>query len=65
MRDGLTVYPFKIVFPKNQIRIYYTAYAEERDLWVNAIKSAIGFLNVKDYYDIGNVKQNYLNLKLG
>jgi hypothetical protein len=27
--DGMTMYPFRITFPKKQVRIYYSIFPEE------------------------------------
>jgi hypothetical protein len=38
----------------NKARIYYCRTKEERNKWINHIKSAIGYTSVEDYYEILN-----------
>jgi serine/threonine protein kinase len=50
--DKKTVlYPFKLIFP-NKARIYYLLSKTEKDKWMNAIKKAIGYSNLFDFYEL-------------
>lgn len=51
--DSTTVlYPFTLIFPGNKPRTYYLLKKEDKDKWMNAIKQAIGYSNLFDYYEI-------------
>ena len=52
--EGTTtvLYPFKIIFPINKVRVFYCRNLEERDKWVQHIKSAVGYSSIEDFYDI-------------
>jgi len=41
-----------LIFPDKR-RIYYLATKEEKELWINAIKKAIGYASLHDYYELG------------
>jgi hypothetical protein len=43
LQGGVFLYPFKLIFPPNTSRTYYLLNKQERDNWVQAIKSAIGY----------------------
>lgn len=47
-----TVYPFKIIFPMNKVRVYYCRNRDERSQWLMHLKAAIGYSTIEDYYDI-------------
>ena len=49
------IYPMKLYFPMNKVRVYYTRTKDERNKWVNAIKQAIGYAQVEDYYEIQGI----------
>ena len=49
--SNTTVYPFMLIFP-NKRRIYYLQTKQEKEKWVLAIKKAIGYANVNDYYEL-------------
>lgn len=49
--QGTIVYPFKIVFPNSQVRIYYSTTEEESKWWYDTIKRAIGYLLIDDFYE--------------
>jgi len=46
------LYPFKIIFPINKVRVFYCRNLDERDKWVQHIKSAVGYSSIEDFYDI-------------
>lgn len=51
MEDTVTVlHPFMLIFP-NKKRIYYLKSKGEKEKWMNAIKKAIGYANVFDFYE--------------
>jgi len=45
------MYPFLLIFP-NKKRVYYLETKEERDLWIEKIKEAIGYSNFFDFYNL-------------
>ncbi len=47
-------YPFVLIFP-NKKRIYYCRDLKEKILWINSIKKSVGFCNLDDYYEIGEI----------
>ena len=49
--DGTTLYPFMLIFP-NKRRIYYLTSKEDKDKWVKAIKTTIGYASLHDFYDL-------------
>jgi len=49
--NGRPIYAFMLVFP-NKRRIYYLKSEEEKQKWVNAIKKAIGYSSLTDFYDL-------------
>jgi hypothetical protein len=59
--DGVTLHPFMLIFP-NKRRVYYlkskckaiivSFWIAEKDRWMNAIKKAIGYANVFDFYEL-------------
>ena len=40
-----------LIFP-NKRRIYYLSSKAEKDKWMDAIKQAIGYANLYDYYEL-------------
>lgn len=52
--NGEVLYPFMLIFP-NKRRIYYFYKNEEKVKWVNAIKIVIGYSNLNDFYECGEV----------
>ena len=46
------VYSFKLIFPPKKVRSYYFTSKVEKDKWMTAIKKAIGYDNLNEYYDI-------------
>lgn len=51
--DGTTVlYPFKLIFPPNKVRVYYLLNKADKEKWINGIKKVIGYSNLFDFYDI-------------
>jgi hypothetical protein len=49
---GEPLFPFTLIFP-NKRRIYYLKSLEEKNKWVNAIKNAIGYSSLSDFYEVG------------
>lgn len=49
--NNITLYPFMLVFP-NKRRIYYLQSLAEKEKWMSAIKKAIGYANLYDFYDV-------------
>lgn len=45
------LHPFMLIFP-NKRRIYYLEKEEDRDMWVEKIKKAIGYANLHDFYEL-------------
>ena len=52
--EGNSLYPFMLTFP-NKRRIYFLHTERERDDWMNAIKGAIGYSNLHDFYEMDDV----------
>lgn len=51
--DSTTVlYPFTLIFPGNKPRTYYLLNKEDKEKWMEAIKKAIGYSNLFDYYEV-------------
>lgn len=50
--QNTTVFPFKIIFPMNKVRVYYCRNRDERSKWLVYLKSAVGYATIDDYYDI-------------
>ncbi len=48
----LIVYAFTLFFDQQSLKLY-TIKKEEKDAWVKALKEAIGYSNLYDYYTIG------------
>jgi len=46
------LWPFKVIFPINKVRVFYCRGEAERDKWVHEIKRAVGYSSIEDYYDI-------------
>jgi hypothetical protein len=38
LNEKIKVYPFKLIFPPNQTKIFYLITAAERDSWIKVIK---------------------------
>lgn len=49
--NGKIMYPFMLIFPDKR-RIYYLKSTEDKDMWISAIKQAIGFANLLDFYEL-------------
>jgi len=41
-----------LIFP-NKRRIYYFKDKNQKDKWITAIKQAIGYSNLNDFYELG------------
>jgi hypothetical protein len=52
--NGTMLYPFMLIFPDKK-RLYFLKSPEEKAMWVNAIKQAIGHANILTYYEVGEV----------
>jgi hypothetical protein len=50
--NGAMMWPFMLIFP-NKRRIYYFKTQDEKTKWTEAIKHAIGYNNLYDFYDVG------------
>ena len=51
--DSTTVlHPFTLVFPGNKPRTYYLLNREDKAKWMTAIKRAIGYSNLFDFYEV-------------
>jgi hypothetical protein len=49
--DKKTVlHPFKLIFP-SKTRVYYLLKKQDKVQWMNAIKKAIGYANLTDFYE--------------
>lgn len=46
------IYPFKIIFPMNKVRVYYCRNRDERSKWLSHLKAAIGYSQIEDFYEI-------------
>jgi hypothetical protein len=46
------IYPFKIIFPMNKVRVYYCRNRDERSKWLHHLKSAMGYSQIDDFYEI-------------
>jgi serine/threonine protein kinase len=55
------IHPFKLIFP-NKTRLYYLRTKQAKEEWIKAIKEAIGYSNLFDYYDM---KESVGNGKFG
>ena len=51
MQKKLPLYPFKLFFGQTQLALYALK-QEERAKWVKALKDAIGYANLSDFYDM-------------
>lgn len=51
MENGRLMYPFMLIFPDKR-RIYYLKSIEDKEMWIDSIKKAIGFANLLDYYEL-------------
>jgi len=52
MDSKTVVYPFSLIFPANKIRTFYLPNKEEKKMWMDVIKKAIGYSNLFDFYTI-------------
>jgi serine/threonine protein kinase len=60
--DKKTVlYPFKLTFP-SKTRVYYLLKKQDKIQWMEAIKKAIGYANLADFYEF---KENLGKGKFG
>lgn len=37
------IYPFKMIFPNNKVRVFYCRNRDDRSKWVQNIKAAVGY----------------------
>jgi hypothetical protein len=49
--NGVTYYPFSVVYPKKN-RTYYCEKENECKGWVQSIRKATGYLNLTDIYEV-------------
>jgi Ca2+-binding EF-hand superfamily protein len=54
MKDKTKYFQFSIVFSKYLTKYFYTIKPEEKSLWVDNLKFAIGYFNFLDYYEVQN-----------
>ena len=47
-----TIFPFKIIFPVNKVRIFYCRNRDDRSKWVQYLKKSVGYSSIEDFYDI-------------
>lgn len=47
-----TIYPFKIIFPMNKVRVFYCRNRDDRHKWVQYLKASVGYSSIEDFYDI-------------
>ena len=52
LRKKLTVHSFTLTFTEQSLT-FYTIKLEDKDGWVKALKKAIGYSNLNDFYSIG------------
>lgn len=50
LENGVTLFPFKLIFPNNKARTYYLLNVQERNQWVKVIKEAIGYRDIEEFY---------------
>ena len=46
------IFPFKIIFPMNKVRVYYCRNRDDRSKWLQFLKAAVGYSQIEDYYEI-------------
>lgn len=51
MQSKVVLYPLKIFFGPNHIRVYALK-KDERTKWINILKEAIGYSNLSEFYDM-------------
>lgn len=51
VENGVQYFLFMLIFP-NKRRIYYLTSQVEKDKWISAIKKAIGYANLYDFYEL-------------
>ena len=47
------MFPVKIVLPPNKSRILYFEYQDIQAKWASALRQAMGYSNVFDFYQVG------------
>lgn len=50
--QNTTVFPFKIIFPMNKVRVYYCRNRDDRSKWLLCLKEAVGYSTIDDFYEI-------------
>eukprot|EP00826_Nyctotherus_ovalis_P013408 TRINITY_DN1361_c0_g1_i3.p1 TRINITY_DN1361_c0_g1~~TRINITY_DN1361_c0_g1_i3.p1 ORF type:complete len:342 (-),score=93.50 TRINITY_DN1361_c0_g1_i3:462-1487(-) len=60
--SNMVLYLFIIIVSQTKSRKYYAEKEEDRNMWVSAIKRAIGYANITDYYEL---KENLGKGKFG
>jgi len=43
LENKSTIYPFKLFFPMNKVRVYYCRNRDERSKWLLHIRAALGY----------------------
>ncbi len=51
-KDGLIVYPVKIVLPAFKSRLLYFMTHEQQKSWLKQLQTVTGVTNVNDFYEI-------------
>jgi hypothetical protein len=46
------IFPFKMIFPNNKVRVFYCRHRDDRTKWITNIKQAAGYSQIEDFYDI-------------
>jgi len=46
------IYPFKVIFPINKVRVFYCRNRDDRSKWIASIKTAVGYSSIEDFYEI-------------
>jgi hypothetical protein len=50
--SSTTIYPFKVIFPINKVRVFYCRNRDDRSKWLQYLKAAVGYSSIEDFYDI-------------
>lgn len=54
IQQKLILYPFKIIFGPNEL-VLYSLKKEDRAKWIQFLKETIGYSNLSDFYEIGDI----------
>jgi len=50
--DGVTYYPFNLIFPGNKKRVFYHETVENKSQWMQIIKKLISFNDINEFYSL-------------